>query len=93
MKCPICEKNINNEYYDYMDSVMMEHHASCKDEFHEYKYVYVHGNTEESFGRVSFTNHHKDSSEISNLVESQFQLALKLEKAVYMRNIKEKADG
>lgn len=83
MKCPICDKEIENHTTDYMEHILCEEYAECKDEHHRYYYRYNYGAWEETIGRVTFTEVHNDSKELRRLVNSQYKAVLELEREHY----------
>ena len=80
MKCTICEKEIENCDSGYMDNILLEEHASCKDDNHFYSYKYATGNYRETIGNVSFYRHYRDPVDKRALQDKQYREVLKLEK-------------
>ncbi|MFC0273627.1 hypothetical protein ACFFIX_19735 [Metabacillus herbersteinensis] len=81
MKCPICDKEINNYSNNYMEHTLMEEHATCKDENHFYRYKI--GNYEECIGGVIFQSHYADLEEERKL----YKFVLELNRENYQKKV------
>lgn len=83
MKCPICDKEIEDYETDHMGNILMEERATCKDENHFYGYEYVTGNSTENIGDVVFYSHYTQTPEQRKLQGKQYEAVLLLEKENY----------
>lgn len=85
MKCPVCEKKIDDITEDHMDNILLERYAVCKNTSrkHYYSYHYHVGQTEEIIGRVTFHSHYEDDDSSIILQSAQYNAVLNLEKRFY----------
>lgn len=84
IKCPICDKEINNRRVEHLEYSIGEEYMDCKDEYHYYSYMFAYGNEEEVIGNVVFRRHHADPKEQRDLISKQFEVVSKLEKEQYL---------
>ena len=86
MKCPICENKIKNHVVDFMEHILMEEHATCKDERHFYSYEFVTGNEREVLGDAVIHRYHNDPPEEIKIQDEKYKRALQQEKERYHNN-------
>lgn len=87
MKCPICNKKIQDYRTDFMGSILLEEQASCSDTHHNYYYEYVTGNSRETINDKTFYESYTDSVEDSKRKQEQLEAFLKIEKEKYQNKI------
>lgn len=85
MKCPICDKEIQDHKTEYMEHILMEEHAKCQDEHHFYSYEYVTGNGCKVIGNVIFIKYHSTPREEKQLQNKQYEAVLQLEREYYQK--------